>query len=203
MLRERLREASLKKLITRFSSHKQHKRTTQSCRPAVSAVTEWEGTSKDVELSDCHVTNNSRGWKQLARVHSTGCKPWTSKLLTTNLRPAVLTKRALMAIQQLLRGAVEGPECTCATSFARAIARGNRFHAISPVTCASQNEFDVGTDGMLWCRYCNYVSKRGFNMRRHYQRNHLGLLAPRLVSRAELVLLPPVSEGSHRGWILP
>ncbi|XP_042142531.1 uncharacterized protein LOC115319380 isoform X2 [Ixodes scapularis] len=149
------------------------------------------------------VTNNSRGWKQLARVHSTGCKPWTSKLLTTNLRPAVLTKRALMAIQQLLRGAVEGPECTCATSFARAIARGNRFHAISPVTCASQNEFDVGTDGMLWCRYCNYVSKRGFNMRRHYQRNHLGLLAPRLVSRAELVLLPPVSEGSHRGWILP
>ncbi|XP_040062930.2 uncharacterized protein LOC115319380 isoform X4 [Ixodes scapularis] len=64
-------------------------------------------------------------------------------------------------------------------------------------------EFDVGTDGMLWCRYCNYVSKRGFNMRRHYQRNHLGLLAPRLVSRAELVLLPPVSEGSHRGWILP
>ncbi|KAG0417257.1 hypothetical protein HPB47_005758 [Ixodes persulcatus] len=58
-------------------------------------------------------------------------------------------------------------------------------------------EFDVGTDGMLWCRYCNYVSKRGFNMRRHYQRNHLGLLAPRLVSRAELVLLPPVSEGSH------
>ncbi|CAN8004759.1 unnamed protein product [Ixodes pacificus] len=56
MLRERLREASLEKLIAPFSSHKPHKRTTQSCRPAVSAVTEWEGTSKDVELSNCYVT---------------------------------------------------------------------------------------------------------------------------------------------------
>lgn len=55
------------------------------------------------------------------------------------MRPAALAKRALMAIQEPLHGAVEGPECTCATLFARAFARGNRFHGISLVTRASHN----------------------------------------------------------------